>query len=295
MDNADARTCAVRSALRRLRSRRLDDAARSGGARSARCVRGRGSGRQSALARALAPDRDPVHRPRGRTRRRLGRGAAAEPRHPRCTRCAAGARTTGCGCLGARARALAAEDFPGLPRKLATLFSFCVIDTLGFGILIPLVPYMADRFGTAPQLITPVLGSYSLCQLLAAPWWGRLSDRYGRRPILMTSLAGACASYALLGFAVNIWWLLASRMLAGAMAGNIAAAFAYAADVSAGEACRLTRAGRCRHRHRLHAGSATWRTARWRRSAHGKFQPARGGVGRDQPACHSARQVRAAG
>jgi len=49
-----------------------------------------------------------------------------------------------------------------LPRQLAALFSFCVIDTLGFGILIPLVPYMADRFGTAPQFITPVLGSYSL-------------------------------------------------------------------------------------------------------------------------------------
>ena len=119
-----------------------------------------------------------------------------------------------------------------MPRQLAALFCFCVIDTLGFGILIPLVPYMADRFGTAPQFITPVLGSYSLCQLLAAPWWGRLSDRYGRRPILMSSLAGACASYVLLAFAQNIWWLLVSRMLAGAMAGNIAAAFAYAADVS---------------------------------------------------------------
>ena len=119
-----------------------------------------------------------------------------------------------------------------MSRQLAVLFSFCVIDTLGFGILIPLVPYMADRFGTAPQFITPVLGSYSLCQLLAAPWWGHLSDRYGRRPVLMLSLAGACASYVLLGLAHNIWWLLASRMLAGAMAGNIAAAFAYAADVS---------------------------------------------------------------
>ncbi len=122
-----------------------------------------------------------------------------------------------------------------MPRQLAALFSFSVIDTLGFGILIPLVPYMADRFGTAPQFITPVLGSYSLCQLLAAPWWGHLSDRYGRRPVLMSSLAGACASYVLLGCARNIWWLLASRMLAGAMAGNIAAAFAYAADVSAPE------------------------------------------------------------
>lgn len=122
-----------------------------------------------------------------------------------------------------------------LRRRLAALFLFCVIDTLGFGILVPLVPYMADRFGTAPQLITPLLGSYSLCQLVAAPWWGRLSDRYGRRPVLMSSLAGACLSYVMLGLAPNVWWLLASRMLAGFMAGNIAAAFAYASDVSAPE------------------------------------------------------------
>jgi MFS family permease len=120
-------------------------------------------------------------------------------------------------------------------RQLAALFVFCVIDTLGFGILIPLVPYMADRFGTPAQLITPILGSYSLCQLLAVPVWGRLSDRYGRRPILMSSLAGACLSYVLLGAARNVWWLLASRILAGLMAGNIAAAFAYASDVSSAE------------------------------------------------------------
>src|SRR5579864_5045338 len=94
---------------------------------------------------------------------------------------------------------------------------------------------MAERFGTAPQFITPVLGSYSLCQLLTAPVWGALSDRFGRRPILISSLSGACLSYALLGCARNIWWLLAARMLAGAMAGNIAAAFAYASDVSSPE------------------------------------------------------------
>jgi DHA1 family tetracycline resistance protein-like MFS transporter len=122
-----------------------------------------------------------------------------------------------------------------VPRQLAALFAFCIIDCLGFGLLIPLVPYMADRFGIAPQFITPILGSYSLCQLLAAPMWGRLSDRYGRRPILMSSLGGACCSYLMLGFAANVWWLLASRMLAGLMAGNIAAVFAYASDVSAPE------------------------------------------------------------
>ena len=120
-------------------------------------------------------------------------------------------------------------------RQLAALFVYCIIDTLGFGILIPLIPYMADRFGIAPQFITPILGSYSLCQLLAAPVWGRLSDRYGRRPVLMSSLAGACVSYVLLGSARSVWWLLASRILAGLMAGNIAAAFAYASDVSSSE------------------------------------------------------------
>ena len=119
-----------------------------------------------------------------------------------------------------------------LNKQLGALFLFSIVDTLGFGILIPLVPYMADRFGAPPELITPLLGSYSLCQLIAAPLWGRLSDRHGRRPILMSSLAGACLSYVILGCASNLWWLLASRVLAGLMAGNIAAAFAYAADVS---------------------------------------------------------------
>lgn len=118
---------------------------------------------------------------------------------------------------------------------MLALFIVCVIDILGFGILIPLVPYMADGFGASPQLITPILGAYSLCQLLAAPFWGRLSDRYGRRPILISSLAGACLSYVMLGFATNLWWLLASRMLAGFMAGNLSAAFAYASDISTPE------------------------------------------------------------
>jgi DHA1 family tetracycline resistance protein-like MFS transporter len=115
---------------------------------------------------------------------------------------------------------------------MRALFFVCVIDILGFGILIPLVPYMADRFGVTPALITPILGIYSLCQLVAAPLWGRLSDRYGRRPILMSSLAGACVSYLLLGFAHNVEGLVAARALAGFMAGNLAAAFAYASDIS---------------------------------------------------------------
>ena len=91
-------------------------------------------------------------------------------------------------------------------KQLGSLFLVSVIDILGFGILIPLVPYMADRFGAAPAVITALFGAYSLCQLIAAPFWGRLSDRYGRRPILISSLAGACVSYLILGLAHSLGW-----------------------------------------------------------------------------------------
>src|SRR5215813_112668 len=119
-----------------------------------------------------------------------------------------------------------------MDRRLGSLFVVSVIDILGFGILIPLVPYMGVRFNAPAEWITPIMGAYSLCQLIAAPLWGRLSDRYGRRPVLMSSLAGACVSYLILGLATNIWWLLLSRVIGGFMAGNISAAFAYASDVS---------------------------------------------------------------
>jgi DHA1 family tetracycline resistance protein-like MFS transporter len=118
-----------------------------------------------------------------------------------------------------------------LPR-LPTLLVICAIDILGFGIMVPLLPYMGDRFGASPAVITSVFGAYSLCQFLAAPLWGRLSDRYGRRPILISSMLGACVSYLALAGATNVWWLFASRAVAGTMAGNLAAAMAYGSDIS---------------------------------------------------------------
>jgi MFS family permease len=119
--------------------------------------------------------------------------------------------------------------------SLKILFFVSIVDVLGFGVLIPLIPYMGERFGASPEIITAILGSYSLCQFVAAPFWGRMSDRYGRRVVLMTSLSGACASYAILAVAHGLALLLVSRMLAGFMAGNLAAAFAYASDVSTPE------------------------------------------------------------
>jgi MFS transporter, DHA1 family, tetracycline resistance protein len=123
-------------------------------------------------------------------------------------------------------------NLPRLETALRALFFVCVIDVLGFGILIPLIPYMAAQFGATPALITPILGIYSLFQLLGAPLWGALSDRYGRRPILISSMLGACGSYLLLAAAASVPMLFASRALAGFMAGNITAAMAYASDVS---------------------------------------------------------------
>ncbi len=118
---------------------------------------------------------------------------------------------------------------------ISTLFFIVVVDLLGFGIIIPLFPYMAVRLGATPEQITPILAVYSLCQFIAAPLWGRLSDRFGRRPILMSSMAGAALSYVMLAFGDSIGWLIASRVLGGFMAGNISAAMAYAADVTSDE------------------------------------------------------------
>ncbi len=118
-------------------------------------------------------------------------------------------------------------------KPLRALCIVVIIDVLGFGVLIPLIPYMAIRYGAPPELNTPILGIYSLCQLLAAPLWGRLSDRYGRRPILLSSMLGACGSYLILAFTHSLAALFLSRALAGFMAGNLAAAMAYASDISA--------------------------------------------------------------
>lgn len=116
--------------------------------------------------------------------------------------------------------------------RLPTLLVVCAIDILGFGIMVPLLPYMGDRFGASPAVVTSIFGAYSLCQFIAAPLWGRLSDRFGRRPILISSMLGACVSYLALAFANNVAWLFVSRALAGSMAGNIAAAMAYGSDIS---------------------------------------------------------------
>jgi DHA1 family tetracycline resistance protein-like MFS transporter len=115
---------------------------------------------------------------------------------------------------------------------MQVLFLIVFIDLVGFGVVIPLLPYYALRFDASPFEVTTMMACYSLAQFVASPLLGRLSDRVGRRPVLLVSLACSVLSYLWLAWAPALWMLFAARLLAGAGAGNIAAAQAYIADVT---------------------------------------------------------------
>jgi len=115
------------------------------------------------------------------------------------------------------------------------LFFIVFIDLIGFGIIIPLLPFYGEFHQASPEMVGLLMATYSFTQFLAAPFWGQLSDRVGRRPVLLVSLAGAAASYVWLGFADSMVMLFAARAVSGVMAGNISAAFAYIADITTPE------------------------------------------------------------
>jgi multidrug resistance protein len=125
-------------------------------------------------------------------------------------------------------------------RKPSVLVVFLTvfIDLVGFGIVLPLLPIYSRNLGASGFMIGIVLASYSAMQFLFAPAWGRLSDRIGRRPVLLVSTAGAAVSYALFAIGsglkgdVALWTLLISRVFAGICGANITVAQAYIADIT---------------------------------------------------------------
>lgn len=115
---------------------------------------------------------------------------------------------------------------------MPTLFLIVFVDLVGFGVIIPLLPFYGEHFQASPATVGLLMATYSLAQFVSAPVLGRLSDRIGRKPVLSVSLAGGAASYLLLAFASDLWMLFAARAIGGLMAGNISTAFAYVADVT---------------------------------------------------------------
>jgi len=118
-------------------------------------------------------------------------------------------------------------------RPLLIIFLTIFVNLVGFGIIIPLLPFYAETFGASPIVIGLLFAVFSLCQLAAAPALGDLSDRYGRRPILIFSLAGTVVSFVMLALAHSVVMLFAARIVDGLSGGNISTARAYVADVTA--------------------------------------------------------------
>src|SRR6201982_3240050 len=117
-------------------------------------------------------------------------------------------------------------------RPLFIIFLTIFVNLIGFGIIIPLLPFYAQTFGASPFVIGLLFAAFSICQLIAAPALGDLSDRYGRRPVLIFSLAGTVVSFLMLAVAHNITMLFLARIVDGLSGGNISTARAYVADVT---------------------------------------------------------------
>ena len=124
-------------------------------------------------------------------------------------------------------------------KSVGIIFLTVFIDLVGFGLILPLIPLYTKSFGASGIVIGVIMTSYSLMQFLFAPVWGRLSDRVGRRPVLLTSTACACLSYVIFALGSGLkdpnWALgtiLISRIFAGICGANITVAQAYIADIT---------------------------------------------------------------
>jgi MFS family permease len=114
--------------------------------------------------------------------------------------------------------------------KLAVLIVTNFVDMVGLLMIIPLLPFYAREMGGGALIVAILMSSFTAAQLLSAPWWGRFSDRYGRRPALLIGLSAAGLAYVVFAFANSIWLLLLSRLVQGAGGGTVGVIQAYVAD-----------------------------------------------------------------
>jgi len=115
-------------------------------------------------------------------------------------------------------------------RRLAVLIATSLVDMIGFAIVLPLLPFYALKLQATPSQIGLIIAAFSIAQILSAPVWGRVSDRYGRRPALLIGLLASAVAYIVFGLADSLWLLFVSRLVQGAGGGTTGVAQAYVAD-----------------------------------------------------------------
>ena len=118
---------------------------------------------------------------------------------------------------------------------LLPIFLIVAVDILGYTIILPLLPFYAERLGASPSTIGMLVAVYAVCQLVAGPLLGRLSDQFGRKPLLIVSQIGTLIGFVVLAAAGALWVVFLSRIIDGATAGNLSLAQAYISDVTAPE------------------------------------------------------------
>lgn len=121
-------------------------------------------------------------------------------------------------------------NFVKSPKFLIFLIVF--INFLGYGIVFPILPLLTIEYGGSPLISGILIAAFSIMQVVAMPIMGRLSDRYGRKPLLLFSLWGTVISFIIMGLTHSIFWLLIARIIDGASGGNLSIAQAYIADIT---------------------------------------------------------------
>ena len=115
--------------------------------------------------------------------------------------------------------------------RLGLLMVAAFVETLGNFLILALLPFYAERYGATPLEIGALIAAFAVAQTLTAPFWGRFSDRAGRRPVILLGLVLATLAYVLFAFADSLWLLLLSRLAQGIAGGTVPVVFAYTSDV----------------------------------------------------------------
>lgn len=119
-----------------------------------------------------------------------------------------------------------------LRSPLLAIFLIVAVDVLGLTIMIPLLPFYAEKLGASPTVVGLLIGVYAACQLVSGPLLGRMSDYTGRKPLLLLSQVGTLIGFLILAFAPSLWVVFVARVIDGATAGNLSLAQAYISDVT---------------------------------------------------------------